>query len=226
MEISSDLTWKIQASHRVIKGAFKKFDNLALAWTSGKDSTVVLHMIKKLNQGKIPIPVMFIDSSREFEEIYTFVSRLEKKWKLNLIRVTDKETLKKFHQTKNLAKRKELARILKIKAIQNTIKKYHWKALIAGIRWDEHEARSQEKYFSKRKDHLRVHPILHFTEADIWDYIKKFKVPYNPLYDQGYRSLGEKDFTKPVTDKKQPERAGREKEKEQIMKRLRTLGYF
>jgi 3'-phosphoadenosine 5'-phosphosulfate sulfotransferase (PAPS reductase)/FAD synthetase len=67
---------------------------------------------------------------------------------------------------------------------------------------------------------------LHFRESDIWDYIKKFKVDYNPLYDKGYRSIGEKPFTKPVREAGDPERAGREKDKEKIMERLRALGYF
>lgn len=222
-----NLKWKVEASHKVLETALDKYKrNIALAWTGGKDSTIILHMVKELNKGKVPIPVMFIDSTREFEEIYSFISQLEKKWELDLIRVSDEAALKKFHKERSLVKKKELARILKIKAIQRTVKTHNWKALIAGIRWDEHEARSKEKYFSERNDHLRVHPILHFTESDVWQYIKKFKVPYNPLYDQGYRSLGEKDFTKPVLDENQPERAGREKEKEQIMKRLRSLGYF
>ena len=97
---------------------------------------------------------------------------------------------------------------------------------MVGIRWDEHPARSEEKPISKRKDHDRIHPILDFTEEDIWDYIYLNKVPYNPLYDMGYRSVGEKEFTQPVFEKGASERAGREKEKEEIMEKLRKLGYF
>jgi phosphoadenosine phosphosulfate reductase len=97
---------------------------------------------------------------------------------------------------------------------------------MVGIRWDEHPARSSETYFSPREDHMRVHPILHFTEKDVWSYIRRNNVPYNPLYDKGYRSLGAKIDTEPVADPDAPERAGREKEKEKIMERLRELGYF
>ncbi len=91
------------------------------------------------------------------------------------------------------------------------------------IRRDEHESRSKEECISERKNHMRVHPILDFTEEYLWEYTKKNNVPYCSLYDQGYRSLGEKPFTKPGGD---TERAGRDKEKELIMKRLRQLGYF
>lgn len=70
---------------------------------------------------------------------------------------------------------------------------------------------------------MRIHPLLEFTEKDIWDYIKNFGVPYLKLYDQGYRSIGEKPFTKKT---KSTERSGREKDKEKIMGRLRDMGYW
>ena len=72
---------------------------------------------------------------------------------------------------------------------------------------------------------MRIHPILHFSEKDIWEYTKHFGVPYVDLYDKGYRSLGEKPFTKPVPAGGN-ERSGREREKEELMQRLRKLGYW
>ncbi|GIW65402.1 MAG: hypothetical protein KatS3mg093_381 [Candidatus Parcubacteria bacterium] len=120
----------------------------------------------------------------------------------------------------------EVMRIAKINAINYVISKYKIKAFMAGIRWDEHEARAKEKYFSSRSTHTRVHPILHFTLNDIWKYIKTFNVPYVSLYDKGYKSLGEAPFTKPVKDPNAPERAGREATKEKVMDRLRKLGYW
>ena len=118
-----------------------------------------------------------------------------------------------------------MASLFKITLLKKAVKKYRFPAIIIGIRWDEHKERILENYFSQRKNHLRVHPILHFNEKDIWDYIKKFKLPYIHLYDRGYRSLGEKEFTKPAK-KDGDERSGRHKEREVIMKRLRNLGYF
>lgn len=221
----SNLNWKIKESKKVIKAALKKWgEESAVAFTGGKDSTVLLDLIRRVRT-EIP-PVMFIDHKLHFEETYKFVEQLKDIWKLKVFYETDERTLRKMNRTKDSRKKRELSRMLKIKSTENAIKKHRWKALFVGIRWDEHPARSKETYFTKKDNHFRVHPILHFTEENVWEYIKKFKVPYNPLYDRGYRSIGEKPFTKPVEDKSAPERAGREKDKEKIMERLRALGYF
>lgn len=222
------LQQKINKSQQIIRQAYRKFppDKTVVAWTGGKDSTVLLHLIRSTFDGKIPFPVMFNDSTMEFGEIYRFIKTLSKQWKLNLIVVPHlKRDLEKFHKMEDPTKKKELSRIMKINIINDFVKKNHIRAFIAGIRWDEHESRSRETYFSKREHHTRVHPLLHFTEKDIWDYIQKFKVPYVNLYDKGYRSLGEKPFT----HKAKPgegERSGREQTKEHLMEKLRSMGYW
>ena len=224
------LNWKIEAAKKVLEKAFSRFERIGFAWTGGKDSTLVLHLARemKIKQGKkdFPYPVIFIDHGLHFEETLEFIEKLKKTWKLNLfVFPKEKEEIEKI-KSLPLEKQKEKVRFLKIEGIRQAVKNLNLQALVVGIRWDEHEARAREKFFSKREDHVRVHPILPFTEADVWEYIKQFHVPYNPLYDRGYRSIGEKPFTKPVLDPSLPERAGREKEKEEMMEKLRKLGYF
>jgi len=218
---------KIKKAKDVIKKAHRIFphDKTVIAWTGGKDSTVLLHLVKD-TFGTIPFPVMFNDSTMEFQEIYDFIKKLTKEWQLDLTVVPhDKKELEIFHTTKNKAKQQELSRIMKVTAINTFVKTHDIEAFLAGIRWDEHEARSKETYFSKRGDHVRIHPILQFTESDIWDYIKSRNVPYVNLYDKGYRSLGEKPFTEKVKEGGS-ERDGREKTKEQLMQKLRSIGYW
>jgi len=217
---------KIAKSKKVIREASKRFpkEKLAIAWTGGKDSTVMLHLIKD-TFGKVPFPVVFNDSTMEFPEVYEFIDKLTQKWNLNLVRVLHlKKELAEFHRTRDPEKRKELPRLMKISAINSAIKKYSLKAFMVGIRWDERDSRAEEKYFSPRKTHDQVHPLLHFQEKDIWVYIKKKKVPYLSLYDKGYRSLGEIVLTKPAKNG-EGERSGRKYDKELVMQRLRDLGY-
>ena len=218
---------KIEKSKKIIRQAAKKYpkDKLAVAWTGGKDSTVLLHLVKE-TFGRIPFPVVFNDSTMEFPEIYEFIDELTQEWNLNLVRVLHlRQELAKFHRTRDSEKKRELSRLMKISAIRWATKKYGFKAYIVAIRWDEHPSRAKETYFSPRKGHDRVHPILHFTEKDIWDYIKRHKVPYVSLYDNGYRSLGEAPFTQPAKNG-EGERSGREPDKELMMQRLRDLGYW
>lgn len=219
---------KVEKSLQVIRKAARQFNNkeIALAWTGGKDSTALLHLARLAFDGKLPFRVLFNDSTMEFEEIYQFIDKVSKLWNIKVLTIkhSDKE-LREFHKTPDHQKKKELSRLMKITAINTALKKYKLKALMAAIRWDEHESRSKEKYFSPRADHMRIHPVLHFTEKDIWQYIRHFGVPYVDLYSKGYRSLGEKPFTKKATAGG-GERSGRERDKEQLMKRLRKLGYW
>lgn len=226
-KLNLELSKKVRKSQRIIAETYKKFDRskVAIAWTGGKDSTVILHLTRTLFGGEIPFPVMFNDSTMEFDEIYQFISRLKKEWNLNLVTVTDEEGLQLFNKTSDLKEKKEISRLMKINAIKKALKIYKFEAFIVGVRWDEHEARSKETYFSKRPNHVRIHPILHFTEADIWNYIRTFDVPYVGLYDKGYKSLGEAPFTKPAR-RGGGERSGREYDKEVIMERLRKSGYW
>ena len=116
---------KTAKSKKIIRQAAKKYpkEKLAVAWTGGKDSTVLLHLVKE-TFGKVPLPVIFNDSTMEFPEVYEFIDELTQKWNLNLIRVLHlKQELAKFHRTRDPEKRKELSRLMKISAIKWATKK-------------------------------------------------------------------------------------------------------
>jgi len=115
------------------------------------------------------------------------------------------------------------------------------KGIFQGLRWDEHPARFDDPYFEPKEggnlmpEHMRIRPILHFTEKDLWDTYAAFKIPYCVLYERGYRSLGAKTTSlisvEGVPAWKQDlenteERAGRRQDKEKAMERMRQLGYM
>jgi phosphoadenosine phosphosulfate reductase len=115
------------------------------------------------------------------------------------------------------------------------------KACIQGIRWDEHSARMNDEYLTHYEaadlspEHTRICPILHFTERDIWDITRGFGIPYNSLYQHGYRSLGAKSSSKIAMEgvpaweqdlENTGERDGRRQDKEEAMEKLRKLGYM
>lgn len=224
----SSLSQKILGSQKIIERARLMFpvEKTVVTWKGAKDSTVLIHIVRSMYKNTIPFPVMFNDTTMEFPEVYEFIRKMTKLWNLNLSVIKhDDKLLKKFYSTQKQSEKLELSRIMKIKALKDFQKKNRIKAYIVGIRRDEHPSRSKEKYFSKRDTHMRVHPILDFTENDIWEYIHRFKVPYVGLYDQGYRSLGEKLFTTKAIPGG-AERSGREHNKEVLMEKLRNMGYW
>jgi phosphoadenosine phosphosulfate reductase len=258
---------KIKNCEEVIRKAIKKFgiEKTAVAWTGGKDSTVLLWLVKNVCEEKnFPLPnVLFVNEGHVFEEVYKFVNEMKRKWNLNVIEVKNYDILKQVKKVGEMVRVKDLSarnkkeleainfkgdefpfepesyvgnHLMKTVALNTAIENYNIKAIFSGIRWDEQKARANETYFSVRKNpnHTRIHPILHLKEKDIWDIIHKYHIPYNELYAQGYRSLGAKGTTTKTSNipaweqdlQNTKEREERRQDKENIMKKLRELGYF
>jgi phosphoadenosine phosphosulfate reductase len=223
--MDTTLAEKIERSKAILTEALERFPGkIALAWTGGKDSTVTLHLLREMGGGIVPVPVLNIDTSVKFKEIYEFRDQLAASWQLDLRVERNEAAIKAITIA---ADKEECCRLLKVEVIHQALRKYSWEALITGLRWDEHPDRSEEPYFTEIEDpvHVRVNPILHFTERDIWEYIRSNQVPFCSLYLKGYRSLGCEPCTQ-IGFGGRGERSGRNQDKEEIMRRLRTQGYF
>ncbi|MEE8423941.1 MAG: phosphoadenosine phosphosulfate reductase family protein [Thermodesulfobacteriota bacterium] len=214
------------------------------------------------NEIKMPL-VMFIDEGDVFDEVRSFVDEVAELWGVKVEVAQNKDVLEQVEKLGdpvyvdrlNDTNREALSKLgfseevfpfevesyvgnhlMKTVAMNNFIRENGVTAVVTGIRWDEQDARRDETYFSPRKDpdHVRVHPILHFSERDVWDAIKMYDIPVNELYERGYRSLGAAATTTKTSDLPAweqdldgtIERSGRHQDKEGIMKRLRDLGYM
>jgi len=251
----------------ILREAFARLKKLALLWSLGKDSNVMIWLARKAFFGHVPFPALHVDTGKKFPEMYAFRDRFGKEWKLDL-RVEPCPPIDAVDPTLPPAAR-SAAR--KTEGLKLALAKFGFDGLIAGIRRDEEATRAKERVFSPRgteggwdvRDqppefwdqfnaspppgaHLRIHPILHWTEADIWAYTKRENIPIIPLYlandGKRYRSLGDADITFPVTSHassieeilveleqtKVPERAGRalDHETEDAFERLRVAGYL
>jgi len=173
----------------IIREAFHQFKGkIAVMWSMGKDSTACLHLCRKAFLGKIPFPVIHIDTTFKFKEIYEHRKKLADEWGLELI-VSKNGNAICEHTSPSIGKL-ECCTKLKTNALQRTIKKYDFKALLLAIRRDEHGSRAKERIFSPRDasfgwdyknqppemwnqyksaqkddEHTRVHPILGWTEC-------------------------------------------------------------
>lgn len=258
---------KISQSKKIIKQAIDRFgsDNLVIAWTGGKDSTILTWLFRETcKEHSIKMPgCMFIDEGHVFEEIWDIVNLLRKEWALNVEVVKNTDVSDNAKNIGDMIKvnslnernRNELARLgfdedefpfepesfvgnhlMKTVAMNAFIENSKIKAVSTAIRWDEQDARKDERYFSLRDNpsHERVQAILHFKERDIWNTMHSYSIPFCSLYKQGYRSLGAKGTTYKNSDipawdqdlENTPERAGRGQDKEEVMEKLRSLGYM
>lgn len=210
---------KINVAIEVIKDSLSRAKNPFVAFTGGKDSLTTLHLVRSVCAS--PVNVLFIDTAVHFHEIYLFVEKMRRLWGLNLNVEKNEEALRTIRIAED---KTECCFQLKTQTLKNSIKKYDIDYLFTGIRRDEQEARKNEEYISPKEDHIRVNPIVYFTEGDVWEYIRKYNLPYCSLYDKGYRSIDCSPCTKPAEGPE--ERSGRSAEKELVMNKLRRLGYF
>lgn len=248
----------------VIEDALKRFKRPTVVWSAGKDSTVVLDLVLKVCKriGMSNPPALFIDHGQHYDETMKMLADISSRWKFKLLYARNEDVLKNAGKNNRIRisslskKNQEEARrigftgaefeygleteignhLLKTVAMNDAIERYRFDALFTGVRWDENEARSIEVFISPRVNpgHVRVQPILTFTERNIWEYIFKYKLPIHPLYRQGYRSIDGKFDSKKTSDmpaweqdlENTKERAGRSQDKEGVMEKLRLFGYM
>jgi sulfate adenylyltransferase subunit 2 len=265
--LSDDLHTLEQHSIHVIREAFARLKPLALLWSMGKDSSTLIWLVRKAFLGRVPFPVIVLDTANEFPEVYAFRNRLAREWNLDYVNVVCppvSDTDPMLPPAARAAARKTLG-------LRDAIAKRGLRGVMLGIRRDEHAVRGKERTFSPRRSdgawnyrdqpaeiwdqyqtgfpsevHARVHPMLDWSELDVWRYIGREGIPVCELYfamnGKRYRSLGEAAITSPIgsdaatipgiireleqTDAS--ERAGRamDHEREDTFERLRAAGYM
>src|SRR5579863_2982789 len=77
----------------ILREAFNKFENLAMLWSIGKDSTVLLWLVRKAFLGHVPFPLIHVDTTKKIPEMITFRDRIAREWNLDLIVSTNHEAL-------------------------------------------------------------------------------------------------------------------------------------
>jgi sulfate adenylyltransferase subunit 2 len=252
----------------IIREAYACFRKPVVLWSMGKDSTVLIALCRKAFMGIVPFPVVHIDTGRKFPSMYAFRDKWAHAWGLKLLVARSNA-----HLSNNVDYADKLAccTMLKTEVLKQLLHDQSFDAIMLAIRRDEHGVRAKERHFSPRnKDfqwdycnqpaelwdlfgaktddntHIRVHPLLDWTELDIWRYIKKENLPVVDLYyakeGKRYRSIGCAPCCEPVSSDATTldeilhelettrigERQGRAQDKEAAyaMQQLRALGYM
>ncbi len=207
-------------SHSIylLREAFHAFERPAMLWSMGKDSNVLLWLAKKAFCGHLPFPVVHVDTTYEFPEMLEFRAWAVEHYGLNLITWVNQEARARgigYETTDPVTVTHELKSV----ALQQVLAAHRFDTLITGIRRDEDATRAKERYFSPRNaefewdykdqppefwnhfttevgpgEHVRVQPLLDWTESDVWRYCQQENIPLPRMYfarnGRRYRSLG------------------------------------
>lgn len=186
-------------------------DGLILSSSFGAQSAVMLHLV---TQVKPDVPVVVVDTGYLFKETYQFMEELRERLKLNLHVVTPAITAARLEalRGKLWAQGKTgleaYHEVVKVEPMQRAISELNATAWLAGLRADQGGQRGDLDVVAEQDGMVKVHPILKWTRADVGRYMVKHDLPYHPLVEKGYASIGDWHSTRPVTDG-EDERAGR-----------------
>ena len=234
----------------IIREVASEFDNPVMLYSIGKDSSVMLRLAQKaFYPGKIPFPLMHIDTQWKFKEMIHFRERMAKEIGFKLIVFTNPEGLSQ--QINPFEHGSEMhTRIMKTEALKMALDQYHFDAAFGGARRDEEKSRAKERIFSFRDEFhqwdpknqrpelwniyntrinkgesIRVFPLSNWTELDIWRYIQWENIPIVPLYFAKERPVVERDgMLILVDDNRMKLRPGEKIISKKV--RFRTLGCY
>jgi sulfate adenylyltransferase subunit 2 len=234
----------------IMREVIAEADNPVMLYSIGKDSTVMLHLaIKAFFPAKIPFPLLHIDTTWKFQDMYRFRSQMQKKYDFKLLIHTNEEGLNQGINPFTHGSQVHTD-IMKTVALRQALDKYGFDVAFGGARRDEEKSRAKERIFSFRnKDHrwdpknqrpelwslyntkihksesIRVFPISNWTELDIWQYIYLENISIVPLYFSAPRPVVNRSGTLiMVNDERMPLSPGEVPMIKSV--RFRTLGCY
>ena len=200
-EISAKLE-KVSAPERV-RWALERFrPNIMLSTSFGAQSAVSLHLV---TQQWPEIPVVLVDTGYLFPETYQFADQLTERLKLNL--KVYRSPISPAWQEARFGKLWEKGvegierynKLNKVEPMQRAIRELGAKGWITGLRRQQAKSRNELGVLGLQNGVVKVQPIIDWTDRMVFEYLKKHDLPYHPLWEQGYVSIGDVHTTRPMT---------------------------
>jgi sulfate adenylyltransferase subunit 2 len=234
----------------IMREVVAEAENPVMLYSIGKDSSVMLHIARKaFHPGKIPFPIMHIDTMWKFSEMIDFRDNIAKELDLDMIVHINPEGEKMGMNPFEYGSSKHTD-LMKTEGLKQALDKYQFDVAFGGARRDEEKSRAKERIFSFRTskhrwdpknqrpelwnlyntrknkgESIRVFPLSNWTELDIWQYIHLEKIPIVPLYFSKERPVVERDGTLIlVDDDRLPLTEGEKPMMRSV--RFRTLGCY
>lgn len=237
-------------SIHIIREVAAEFENPVMLYSIGKDSSVMVRLAEKaFYPGKVPFPLMHIDSKWKFREMIEFRDRYARENNWDLIVYSNEKAFAEgvgpFTHGSQVH-----TDLMKTQALLQALNTYNFDAAFGGARRDEEKSRAKERIFSFRDrfhqwdpknqrpelwdvyntkvhngESIRVFPLSNWTELDIWEYIRLEKIPIVPLYYAKERPVVDVEGNLiMVDDERMPEEMRSRAEMKMV--RFRTLGCY
>ncbi len=203
-------------SIHIIREVAAEFDNPVMLYSIGKDSAVMLHLARKaFFPGKLPFPVLHVDTRWKFQEMYRFREKMVSDMGLDLITHVNPDGVAQDMNPFTYGSAKHTD-VMKTEGLKQALDKYGFDAAFGGAHRDEEKSRAKERVYSfrdskhrwdpknqrpelwnvyngkvKKGESIRVFPLSNWTELDIWQYIYLEQIPIVPLYFAAEREVVE-----------------------------------
>lgn len=165
-----------------------RFDRPVLLYSIGKDSSVLVRLAQKaFHPGRIPFPLMHVDTGYKFAEMYEFRDRYVKQIGADLIVWRNEAALEQGANPFDLGTR-ACCGLLRTEALLTGLRHYDFDVAIGGARRDEAQSGAQARFLSLKAP-VAVFPLWNWTELDIWHYIHAERIPVNALYFASEREV-------------------------------------
>ena len=248
-EISQLRQLEAEAIH-IFRDAVSQFENPVMLYSIGKDSSVMLHIARKaFSPGRVPFPLLHIDSTFKFKEMIEFRDNIAKDPDIDM-RVHINHEGVAAGVTPFTHGSRRYTDIMKTEALLQALNAGKYDAIFGGARRDEEKSRAKERIFSFRDEHhqwdpknqrpelwniyngrimqgesVRIFPLSNWTELDIWQYIRKENIKIVDLYFSKPRPVVMRDGSYiMVDDDRMPLNPGEVPEIKDV--RFRTLGCY
>ena len=237
-------------SIQIIREAAAEFDNPVMMYSVGKDSSVMLRLAEKaFAPGPLPFPLLHVDTTWKFQDMYRYRDIIEANLKGELIKHVNEDGVAMGMNPFDFGSKK-YTDVMKTEGLKQALTKYEFDCAFGGARRDEEKSRAKERIFSFRDSHhqwdpknqrpelwnvfnakikkgenVRVFPLSNWTELDVWLYVWLQDIPVVPLYFAKERPVVERAGTWILVD---DDRMQLEEGEEPQMKkvRFRTLGCY
>ncbi|MFV0431600.1 MAG: phosphoadenylyl-sulfate reductase [Alphaproteobacteria bacterium] len=193
---------KLRAAERIVWALENINGNQALTSSFGVQSAVMLHLATKAQPD---IPIILIDTGYLFAETYQFIDYLTERLKLNLkiyrspMSIAWQEARYGKQWEDGLKGLKAYNHRVKVEPLKRAMAELKLTSWFSGLRRSQSQSRKEIPFITQQNGHFKVHPIADWSDKHVYDYLQKYDLPYHPLWEQNYLSVGDWHSSAPIS---------------------------